>query len=437
MKRATPASSLARRLRAVEANQPESWSHVGRDARPTLHGMIRYPAMMVPRMQGDILDMVLEEADTDCAVLDPFVGSGTTMTEALLRGLDFTGIDINPLAVLVCEAKAAIDSGVSLHSAATVVLQYLAEDIDETVDVEFRGLEKWFSPDAAIHFSRLRRSIQQVPDAGARKVMWVLFADTVRLCSNSRTSTYKLHIRPEGSSVDGSRINSTFRANLREVLGRARDYLAAIKDRKRRPKIRIVCSDILKARVAQSRRRHDVLVTSPPYGDNQTTIPYGQFSYLALNWIPEQDLPKGWNTSLASNSNSIDAASLGGSVRGFDHSEIVTASPTFKKFLAEARRAGKEHSVRKVSAFMADYFSALQRLSPKSTGGAHWIMTTGNRRAAGLVVPFDKINEDIVRYMEGVCVASIKRNLPVKRMPSRNSIGAMITTETTLVAEFA
>jgi hypothetical protein len=35
----------------------------------------------------------------------------------------------------------------------------------------------------------------QVGAAGARKVMWTVFAETVRLCSNSRTSTYKLHIR--------------------------------------------------------------------------------------------------------------------------------------------------------------------------------------------------------------------------------------------------
>ncbi|MBN6111891.1 hypothetical protein [Xanthomonas bonasiae] len=387
-------------------------------------------------MQGDMLDAILDEVDTECAVLDPFVGSGTTMTEALLRGLDFTGIDINPLAVLVCEAKAAIDSGVSLHGAAAVVLQYLAQDVKESVDVEFANLEKWFSLDAAIHFSRLRRSIQQVQDAGARKVMWVVFADTIRLCSNSRTSTYKLHIRPDGSLVDVLRIDATFRANLRNVLERAREYSSAIEGRKRRPKVKVVCNDILRARVTQSRKRHDLLVTSPPYGDNRTTIPYGQFSYLALGWIPKQDLPQGWDSSLANNSSSIDSASLGGSIRNFDYSEILSASPAFKKFIAEAKCVGKEHSVRKVSAFMADYFSALQRLRPKSSGGSHWVLTTGNRRAAGLVVPFDRINEDIVRYLEGTCVASIKRHLPVKRMPSRNSMGDMITSETTLIAEF-
>ena len=30
---------------------------------------------------------------------------------------------------------------------------------------------------------------------------------------------------------------------------------------------------------------HDLIVTSPPYGDNNTTVPYGQYSYLPLQWI--------------------------------------------------------------------------------------------------------------------------------------------------------
>jgi hypothetical protein len=92
--------------------------------------------------------------------------------------------------------------------------------------------------------------------------------------------------------------------------------------------------------------------------------------------------------------------------------------------------------VRKVTAFVGDYIDALVRMQPTSKGGAHWIVTTGNRRAAGMPVPFDIITSDIVSYLGGRSVAAIKRALPTKRMPNRNSIGDMITTEVTLVAEF-
>ena len=68
---------------------------------------------------------------------------------------------------------------------------------------------------------------------------------------------------------------------------------------------------------------------------------------------------------------------------------------------------------------------------------AHWVITTGNRTVAGITVPFDIISRDIVEFLGGREIASVHRELPWKRMPSRNSLGTLINTETTLVAEFA
>ena len=107
----TLAPTLREKLLALQSDPPRSWSVTGTHARPHLHGLLRYPAMMVPCMQGDIIDALLSATNTPCHVLDPFVGSGTIMTESLRRDLNFTGIDINPLAALICEAKAAIDRG--------------------------------------------------------------------------------------------------------------------------------------------------------------------------------------------------------------------------------------------------------------------------------------------------------------------------------------
>lgn len=90
---------------------------------------------------------------------------------------------------MVCEAKAAIDAGADVEGAAQTVLAALRRDVCETIDVEFPGRTKWFGDASAVGFSVLRRAIMQVGAAGERKVMWTVFAETVRLCSNSRTST--------------------------------------------------------------------------------------------------------------------------------------------------------------------------------------------------------------------------------------------------------
>ena len=179
----TTQSSLRQKLLSLENDPPSSWGMTGVNVRPNLHGLLRYPAMMVPQLQGDIIDAILSNKRGRCRVLDPFVGSGTVMTEALMRDLDFTGIDINPLAALVCEAKAAIDSGIDIEGAAQSLLAALRLDIHETIDVDFPGRSKWFDDPSAIKFSVLRRAIMQLPGSGERKVMWTVFAETVRLCS--------------------------------------------------------------------------------------------------------------------------------------------------------------------------------------------------------------------------------------------------------------
>ena len=164
-------STLCQKLRSLERSPPKAWGMVGVKARPNLHGLFRYPAMMVPRMQGDIIDVILSAKGGPSRVVDPFVGSGTVMTEALLRNLDFTGIDINPLAVLVCEAKVAIDSGANIEAAAEVLLSTLRLDVQESIDVDFPGRSKWFDDQSALRFSVLRRAIMSFDEVGTRKVL--------------------------------------------------------------------------------------------------------------------------------------------------------------------------------------------------------------------------------------------------------------------------
>lgn len=436
----TKSPSLRRDLLALKSSPPGAWRETGFHTRPNLHGLLRYPAMMVPRMQGDIIDVIRAHRPGPCRVLDPFVGSGTVMTEALVRDLNFTGIDINPLAALVCEAKAAIDAGADVEGAAQTVLAALRQDVFETIDIEFPGRTKWFDYASAVRFSALRRAIMEVEAIGERKVMWTIFAETVRLCSNSRTSTYKLHIRKSDDRVSAERVLETFEAHLRQALIRVREYRNLLGERSGvRPSVQIICDDARKARLNWPNSDHQVLVTSPPYGDNQTTIPYGQFSYLAMRWIPQDDLPTTIATELIANTHALDTASLGGAVRGVEEKESVvrSASRSFDDFVDEAERTDRRRSIRKVTSFIADLSEALTHLRSVSTSTAHWVLTTGNRTAAGLTVPLDAICKDLVTKLGGKPIADLRRELPTKRMPSRNSQGVMITAETTTVFEFS
>ncbi len=61
-----------------------------------------YPAAFVPQIPAILIKCLSQEGDL---VLDPFLGSGTTAIEASRVGRHFVGIDRNPFAINICQAK--------------------------------------------------------------------------------------------------------------------------------------------------------------------------------------------------------------------------------------------------------------------------------------------------------------------------------------------
>ncbi|MBE7520327.1 MAG: hypothetical protein HS107_13895 [Thermoflexaceae bacterium] len=67
------------------------------------HGFYRYPATTSPLLVREILQKFTVPGDL---VLDPYMGGGTSIVEALAHGRRAVGLDINPLAVMIASAKA-------------------------------------------------------------------------------------------------------------------------------------------------------------------------------------------------------------------------------------------------------------------------------------------------------------------------------------------
>src|ERR1035441_6367420 len=87
---------LAAKLHGRTKDDPEYWSFRWDAVRRHAHALFQYPAMMVPQMLTQLLADVVGSDPHIRIVSDPFVGSGTVLTEAMLLGLDFIGCDINP-----------------------------------------------------------------------------------------------------------------------------------------------------------------------------------------------------------------------------------------------------------------------------------------------------------------------------------------------------
>jgi hypothetical protein len=69
------------------------------------HNFYRYPARFSPWLVRNLIGAFTKPGDL---VLDPFMGGGTTLVEALAAGRRSVGVDINPLAVFVAQTKTTI-----------------------------------------------------------------------------------------------------------------------------------------------------------------------------------------------------------------------------------------------------------------------------------------------------------------------------------------
>ena len=254
---------------ALKEQPREHWAFKGAK-REHAHAFIKYPAMMVPQMQSEIIDVFLRFYPEIKSIYDPFVGSGTVMTEAMLHGLSFAGQDINPLAVLACYVKKGPFYIKKVKKSIDLLRKRINEDHASDIEIEFEKRDKWFTKDVLVELSIIRRAIMKEKSKRVRCFFWLAMVDTVRATSNSRTSTFKLHIRTQTDIA--SRTTSPKLVFLRKVddnLLRLQELQVALDSQKKLNRfsyiesINIKCKDIVKGGIFQN-HKYDLLITSPP-----------------------------------------------------------------------------------------------------------------------------------------------------------------------------
>ena len=425
---ATGDELLAKTLGGRAEDNRDFWTFAKRRSCRNGHGLYQYPAMMVPDVLRELLASVMSVQPHIRSVLDPFAGSGTIIGASMAKGLDVAAQDINPLAVLMCQVRSGpFHEGVARRRADRT-LKVATTTSGARATVSFARREKWFRPRALEELSQLRQAIRAVQERWMRRVLWLCLAETVRRTSNSRTSTYKLHIRtPEDlartpwpldtfAQVAERNVNSlaAVKRSLRSLgVGTGRKYPGSVCVRLR---------DSRKSILGQ----HDLMITSPPYGDNTSTVPYGQNAYLPLQWIDLDDISPNATREFLSSTYEIDRRSLGGvklcgSIEGA-FGEVLELSPALRAFVRQVARSPRDRSVR-VLAFLRDLDATLLPILGALRPNAYMLWTLGNRRVGGVEVPLDRILMELLVGKGVAYVTKLKRRIPQKRVVVQFSCG--------------
>jgi hypothetical protein len=426
---------LDKKLQDLTLKDKDYWSFRDKATREHGHGLFQYPAMMVPQVTKTIIDKIIEVHPNIKSIRDPFVGSGTVLTESMLRGLDFSGTDINPMAILLCQVKSGPFFIAELQDKVDVLINRINGDKKTHYAIDFSNKNKWFTRSALINLSKIKRSILLEEELWVRKFFWVALAETIRLTSNSRTSTFKLHIRTYEDIQKRKReikILDVFfkilRHNLLEYanLHSELDKNGLIKNGYYKEKIDLSFADV---KTFTGISKSDVIITSPPYGDNITTVPYGQHSYLPLQWIEFSDIDENLTKqTMLRTTREIDNRSLGGyqDVTNEESTQLFQNSVNLRFFIKRLSKAPKDkEKVAKVVSFFRDIDKCIDPILKNLNTGGIMVWVLGNRMVGKKRVPLDKIVSDLFKNRNVNTFCKLTRKIPSKRMPLKNK-----TTET-------
>lgn len=426
--------NLAKKFNNLTLESEDHWDYRGNSnsERDYVHGFCTYPAMMVPKMQREMLQVCLSEMPVPHAqLLDPFAGSGTILVEGMLKGLDVVGIDINPLAILLCKVKTTIINVEILNQCATQLMARI-EQLTDVPDYDFNGATKWFTAQAISDLSIIRAAIVKESLLEVRRFFWATFCEIVRMVSNSRDCTYKLHIKEkeEINAYDKDAIK-LYKETLAFNIDKYKEFFSTLKQRgyiKRdgisyKGSVNVILGDSI-TYLNHTKKKFDLIFTSPPYGDNHTTVSYGQYSVIPLRWIDCKDIDTSINEKLLDTLYEIDNISFGGQSSNKyitrSRKNVLKKSATLNSQIQSIEKAAPKQ-VNKVISFYSDFDSFLSVIARKMKPNAVSVWTLGNRKVAKQEIYMNKIMIELSSKYQISLLTRFSRKILNKRMPKINA----------------
>lgn len=430
------------------------WDFKDADTHELVHGIHTYPAIMIYPISRNIIKYVKSLTDVN-SLLDPFAGSGTVLVEAMHSGIPYVyGNDINPLALLLSNVKTNIYDTNLLDSEITslkkriddeyikyekivrnvnfdleseydlsakdgwgtdapkILSNYLTKHSIELEIPKFKNIGYWFKPNVIMELQILKNCINKVENEEIKKCIYVAYSEIIRIVSNKRNGEFKMYrMTAEKVNKHNPNVKNEFEKTLERNINKVKEFSQLINNNNVKSNVTISNEDaaILNSVPNES---IDLIITSPPYGDSRTTVAYGEFSRLSLQWMDLYDLS---DKEILS----IDKTLMGGEKyrKGYKYD---LNSETLRKSLevinkADIVRGGDVYS------FYKDLEKIIKKCSEKTKKNGYQFWVVGNRTVKNELLNTDVIISEMASNYNMEYIYTIDRIISNKVMPSKNS----------------
>jgi len=365
---------------------------------PNLH---KYPATMLPQIGIEIL----KELNLKCGtLLDPYCGSGSSFASGLECGLtEMHGFDINPLAVLISKVRFTkvsvnmiIETKRELRNS---IFDFLKDEnnVKTLKRPKVTNIDFWFSKEVIDNLTVIKYFIDQIQNEHVRHFFLIPFSETVRECSYTRNSEFKLfRMKSEELLLFNPDVISVYLKKLEDTIFLYSNFYF--------PKLNDNVNVHVQYSTFQPKDEYfNVVLTSPPYGDSRTTVAYGQFSTLSNEWLGIEYARK------------IDGLLMGGVKPKKNIQKGIIAD-----YVSEINKVDNKRAL-EVSAFYIDLESSIERVAKSIRKGGKSIYVVGNRTVKDVLLPTDHFIAEKFEQNGFKHLITYKRALSNKTMPSKNS----------------
>jgi DNA modification methylase len=277
------------------------------------HNFHPFPAKFPPQLPRLFIEQLTKPNDV---VLDPMMGSGTTVLEACLAERHAIGLDIDPLAITISNVKTTPYDKNELIKLTKVIVAKAREsvghrrmELESALQSGFdpptrRFLDTWFPKDTQLELLALIREIEWETDYSTRSFFELAFSGVIITKSGGVSCALDLaHTRPHraklvldasGRVLLGHRalgvvsserdklLTKTIRSAIEEFERRVLNNLRGVLDKSGGfPRPYVTFGDARSLSLDEN--SVDLIVTSPPYASN--AIDYMRAHKFALVWM--------------------------------------------------------------------------------------------------------------------------------------------------------
>jgi DNA modification methylase len=384
-----------------------SWSFSDKTIKDTsyiTHGYYTYPAKFIPQLAARLIK---ENSSENDIVIDPFLGSGTTVVEAIVNNRIGIGTDINEISYLIAKVKTTPINDLELMK------EYSKLEIDLRVRLngqydsfinksllkipENDRIDYWFKKEQKEKLSIIIERVLEIDNIDIRDFFLVAFAQILKSTSIWLQKSVKPTRDPKKKIYEPYNL---FINQINKMLKRHYEFnkILGPEIKSSIDKQRVIkCNDARNIPCEENKAK--LIVTSPPY---VTSYEYADLHQLPLLWFGYlNELPEFRKKFIGS---------------AYKERKVIDLKSTIAEDIVS--RLGNNKKGNEVKNYFADMLESFLEMKRVLITGGRACIVIGNTQFSGINILNAEVFKEQFENIGFKTHQIIHREIPSKMLPS-------------------